>query len=45
MTSASEDANFVEFDNGDGGTSGSTFIPAGTYTFSVDASATWSLSF
>lgn len=45
VTSSSDDANFVEFDNGDGATSGSTFIPAGTYTFSVGASATWSLSF
>ncbi len=45
MTSASDDANFVQFDNGDGATSGSTFIPAGTYMFTVDASATWSLSF
>jgi hypothetical protein len=45
VSSASDDANFVEFDNGDGATSGSTFIPAGTYTFEVDASATWSLSF
>ena len=45
VTSSSDDANFVEFDNGDGATSGSPFIPAGTYTFSVGASATWSLSF
>ncbi len=45
VTSASDDANFVQFDNGDGATSGSTFIPAGTYMFTVDASATWSLSF
>ena len=45
VSSASDDANFVEFDNGDGGTSGSTFIPAGTYTFEVDANATWTLSF
>jgi plastocyanin len=45
VTSSSDDANFVEFDNGDGSTSGSTFIPAGTYTFEVDANATWTLSF
>jgi plastocyanin len=45
VTSSSDDANFVEFDNGDGATSGSTFIPAGTYTFEVDANATWTLSF
>ena len=45
VISAQSDTNFVEFDNGDGATSGSTFIPAGTYTFTVDASATWSISF
>jgi hypothetical protein len=45
VISGQSDTNFVEFDNGDGSTSGSTFIPAGTYTFTVDASATWSISF
>jgi hypothetical protein len=45
VTSSSNDANFVEFDNGSGATSGSSFIPAGTYTFEVNASATWTLSF
>jgi len=45
VSSDPNDARFVEFDNGTGATSGSTFIPAGTYTFEVDASATWSLSF
>ena len=37
-------AKFVEFDNGSGATSGSSFIPAGTYTFET-ASAAWTLSF
>jgi hypothetical protein len=45
VSSSPDDVNFVEFDNGDGATSGSSFIPAGTYTFSVGASATWSISF
>jgi plastocyanin len=45
VTSDPSDPNSVEFDNGNGATSGSTFIPAGTYTFSVGASATWSISF
>jgi plastocyanin len=45
VSSDPEDDPFVEFDNGDGATSGSTFIPPGTYTFSVVANATWSISF
>ncbi|HEX4324458.1 MAG TPA: hypothetical protein VHZ77_07485 [Gaiellaceae bacterium] len=45
VSSDPEDSRFVEFDNGDGATSGSTFIPPGTYTFSVVANATWSISF
>lgn len=45
VSSSTNDANFVEFDNGSGATSGSSFIPAGTYTFEVTASAAWTLSF
>jgi archaellum component FlaF (FlaF/FlaG flagellin family) len=45
VTSSPSDANFIEFDNGSGATSGSSFIPGGTYTFEVSASATWTLSF
>ena len=45
VSSSPDDANSVEFDNGSGATSGSSFIPAGTYTFEVTASATWTLSF
>ena len=45
VSSSPNDANSVEFDNGSGATSGSSFIPAGTYTFEVLASATWTLSF
>jgi hypothetical protein len=45
VSSNPNDANFVEFDNGDGATSGTSYIPPGTYTFDVSASATWTLSF
>jgi hypothetical protein len=45
VTSGANDTNFVEFDNGDGTTSGSSYVPAGTYTFDVSASAAWTLSF
>ena len=45
VSSSPDDANFVEFDNGSGATSGSSFIPAGTYTLEVTASAGWTLSF
>lgn len=45
VSSSPSDANFIDFDNGSGATSGSSFIPAGTYTFQVSASATWTLSF
>jgi hypothetical protein len=45
VSSSPDDANSVEFDNGSGATFGSSFIPAGTYTFEVTASAAWTLSF
>jgi hypothetical protein len=45
VSSSPSDANFIEFDNGDGSTSGSSYIPPGTYTFEVSASAAWTLSF
>jgi hypothetical protein len=45
VSSSPSDANFIEFDNGDGATSGSSYIPPGTYTFQVSASAAWTLSF
>ena len=45
VLSSPNDVNFVEFDNGSGGTSGTSYIPGGTYTFEVNASATWTLSF
>ena len=45
VSSSPDDQRFVEFDNGDSSTSGSSYIPAGTYTFQVLASAAWTLSF
>jgi hypothetical protein len=46
IVSSSRNAmNFVEFDNGSGPTSGTSFIPGGTYTFEVSASAAWTLAF
>lgn len=45
VSSSPSDTNFINFDNGSGATSGSSFIPAGTYTFQVSASSTWTLSF
>jgi hypothetical protein len=45
VSSSPDDVNFVEFDNGSGATSGTSFVPAGTYTFEVTASAAWTLSF
>ena len=45
VSSSPDDENFVEFDNGSGTSSGSSYIPPGTYTFEVNASAAWTLSF
>jgi hypothetical protein len=45
VSSSPDDARFVEFDNGSGSSSGSSFIPAGTYTFEITAGAAWTLSF
>lgn len=45
VSSSPDDENFIEFDNGSGATSGSSFVPAGTYTFEVSADSTWTLSF
>ena len=45
VSSDPNDPNFIEFDNGDGATSGTSYIPPGTYTFDVSASAAWTLSF
>jgi hypothetical protein len=45
VSSSTTDANFIQFDNGDGTTSGSSYVPPGTYTFDVSASAAWTISF
>ena len=45
VSSSPSDANFIEFDNGDGSTSGTSYVPPGTYTFEVSASAAWTISF
>ena len=45
VTSSAGDTTFVQFDNGNGATSGASFIPPGTYTLDVSASAAWTISF
>ena len=45
VSSSPDDARFVEFDNGDSSSSGSSYIPPGTYTFEITAGAAWTLSF
>ena len=45
VSSSPSDTNFVTFDNGNSSTSGSTYIPPGTYTFSVIATGAWTMSF
>lgn len=43
--SSPSDTSPVDFDNGDNGTSGESYIAPGTYTLSVTASGTWTMSF
>jgi hypothetical protein len=45
VSSSASDTHFVSFDNGNSSTSGSSYIPAGTYTFTVSATGAWRLSF
>lgn len=45
VSSSPGDESFIEFDNGDSSTSGTSFVPPGTYTFDVSASAAWTNSF
>ena len=45
VSSSLSDANYVTFDNGNSSTSGSTYIPAGSYTFQVIATGAWTISF
>lgn len=45
VSSSAGDTTFVEFDNGNSTTSGTTYIPPGTYTLDISASAAWTISF
>lgn len=45
VSSNPSDTKYVFFDNGNKATSGSSYVPAGTYTFSVLASGAWTLAF
>ena len=45
VNSGPNDTTSVNFDNGDSGTSGQSYIEPGTYTLSVTASGSWTISF
>jgi hypothetical protein len=45
VSSSAGDTTFVQFDNGNSTTSGTSFIPPGSYTLDVSASAAWTISF
>jgi hypothetical protein len=45
VSSSPGDTTVVDIDNGNAGTSGSSYVPPGTYTLQVAASAVWTLSF
>ena len=45
VSSSAGDTTFVEFDNGNGTTSGTSYIPPGTYTLDISASGAWTISF
>jgi hypothetical protein len=45
VSSSPSDKTYVSFDNGSNSTSGSSYIPPGTYTLEVIASGAWTLSF
>jgi hypothetical protein len=45
VSSQPDDTHYVSFDNGDGTSSGTSYIPPGTYTFDITAGAAWTLSF
>jgi hypothetical protein len=45
VSSSPSDKNYVSFDNGNSSTSGSSYIPPGTYTLQVIASGAWTLTF
>jgi hypothetical protein len=45
VSSEPNDAGYVHFDNGNSTTSGTSYVPPGTYTFDVGADGAWTLSF
>ena len=45
VSSDVSDTHYVSFDNGNNTTSGTSYVPAGTYTFDVFASGAWTLKF
>jgi hypothetical protein len=45
VSSSPSDSTYITFDNGNSTTSGTSYVPPGTYTFDVTASAAWTLSF
>jgi hypothetical protein len=45
VSSSAGDTTFVEFDNGSSTTSGTSYIPPGTYALDISASAAWTISF
>ena len=45
VSSSAGDTTFVGFDNGNSTTSGTSYIPPGTYTLDISASAAWTISF
>jgi hypothetical protein len=45
VSSSAGDTTFVEFDNGNSTTSGTSYIPPATYTLDISASAAWTISF
>ncbi len=45
VSSSPSDSHYVNFDNGSSATSGSTYIPPGSYTLQVIADGAWTISF
>jgi hypothetical protein len=45
VSSEPNDTDYVHFDNGNSTTSGTSYVPPGTYTFDVSADGAWTLSF
>ena len=45
VSSSASDKSYASFDNGNSATSGTSYIPPGTYTFTVSATGAWTISF